>query len=66
MALKVLSPDIPNKFDVDGVRLNLVSAEAVRLSAEALIERAHRLRPDARIDGVVVQATVLRLKSRER
>ncbi|WP_379654388.1 GNAT family N-acetyltransferase [Pseudoxanthomonas sp. UC19_8] len=65
VALKVLSPDIPNKSDVDGVRLNLVSAEAVHMAAQTLIERARRLRPDARIDGVVVQATVLRPKARE-
>lgn len=65
VAVKVLSPDITHKSDVDGVRLNLVSAEAVHAATSALIERARRLRPDARIDGVVVQPTVLRPKSRE-
>ena len=65
VAVKVLSPDIIHKSDVDGVRLNLVSAEAVHAATTALIERARRLRPDARIDGVVIQPTVLRPKSRE-
>jgi acetyltransferase len=65
VAVKVLSPDITHKSDVDGVRLNLVSAEAVHAATTALIERARRLRPEARIDGVVVQPTVLRPKSRE-
>jgi acetyltransferase len=65
VAVKVLSPDIAHKSDVDGVRLNLVSAEAVHAATTALIERARRLRPAARIDGVVVQPTVLRPKSRE-
>lgn len=65
VAVKVLSADIPHKSDVDGVRLNLVSAEAVHAATTALIERARRLRPEARIDGVVVQPTVLRPKSRE-
>ncbi|SEM46691.1 acetyltransferase [Pseudoxanthomonas sp. GM95] len=65
VAVKVLSADITHKSDVDGVRLNLVSAEAVHAATSALIERARRLRPDARIDGVVVQPTVLRPKSRE-
>lgn len=65
VAVKVLSPDIAHKSDVDGVRLNLVSAEAVHAATTALLERARRLRPDARIDGVIVQPTVLRPKSRE-
>ncbi|MFT4198773.1 MAG: acetate--CoA ligase family protein, partial [Pseudoxanthomonas sp.] len=65
VALKVLSPDIPHKSDIDGVRLGLASADAVHLAAQALLERAHQLRPDARIDGLLVQPTVLRGKARE-
>ena len=65
VAVKVLSPDIAHKSDVDGVRLNLATAEAVREAAAAIIERARGRRPDARIDGVLVQPMVLRPKARE-
>src|SRR5690606_11374755 len=34
VALKILSPDIQHKSDVDGVRLNLASGQAVREAAE--------------------------------
>jgi acetyltransferase len=65
VTVKIVSPDIDFKSDVDGVRLNLPSVAAVRLAAEGILERARKARPDARIDGVLVQATVLRPKARE-
>src|SRR5690606_10823043 len=65
VAVKVLSRDRARKSDVDGVRLHLGSAAAVREAAEEIIARARRLRPDARIDGVSVHPMVLRAKARE-
>ncbi|MGY1458714.1 MULTISPECIES: bifunctional acetate--CoA ligase family protein/GNAT family N-acetyltransferase [unclassified Luteimonas] len=65
VAVKVLSPDIGHKSDVDGVRLHLASAAAVHEAAADILERARRLRPDARIDGVSVHPMVLRPKARE-
>src|SRR5690606_5035422 len=65
VAVKVLSPDIAHKSDVDGVRLHVGSAEAVREATAEIIERARRLRPEARIDGVSVHPMVLRAKARE-
>lgn len=65
VTVKIVSPDIDHKSDVDGVRLNLPSVAAVRLAAEGILERARKARPDARIDGVLVQPTVLRPKARE-
>ena len=65
VAVKVLSPDIAHKSDVDGVRLHLGSAAAVREAAAEILARARRLRPDARIDGVSVHPMVLRAKARE-
>lgn len=65
VAVKVLSPDIPHKSDVDGVRLNLVSADAVREAAAAILARAAELRPGARLEGVTVQPMILRPKARE-
>jgi acetyltransferase len=65
VALKILSPDIVHKSDVDGVRLNLASGAAVREAAEAILARARALRPDARIDGVTVHPMVVKPKARE-
>ncbi|ATD68626.1 GNAT family N-acetyltransferase [Luteimonas chenhongjianii] len=65
VAVKIDAPDIPHKSDVDGVRLNLASADAVRAAAEDILTRARRLRPQARIEGVTVHAMVLRPKARE-
>ncbi|WP_434031662.1 bifunctional acetate--CoA ligase family protein/GNAT family N-acetyltransferase [[Pseudomonas] boreopolis] len=65
VTVKIVSPDIGHKSDVDGVRLNLPSVAAVRLAAEGILERARRVRPQARIDGVIVQPTILRPKARE-
>lgn len=38
-----------------GVRLALKNAEAVRAAAEEIVANARSFRPDARIDGVIVQ-----------
>lgn len=65
VAVKILSPDIPHKSDVDGVRLNLPNASAVREAAATILQRARERRPDARIEGVLVQPTLLRPKARE-
>src|SRR6202011_3137889 len=56
---------IVHKSDVDGVRLNLTSETAVRRAAADIIARAHAARPDARIEGVIVQSMVARPKARE-
>ena len=63
--MKILSPDIVHKSDVGGVKLDLTSQEAVRRAAEDIFERTRRLKPDARITGVIVQAMVHRPKARE-
>lgn len=60
VALKVLSPDIQHKSDVDGVRLGLSTPQAVREAADDIMARARRLRPDARIEGVMLQPMIHR------
>ncbi|MCW4455931.1 bifunctional acetate--CoA ligase family protein/GNAT family N-acetyltransferase [Flavobacterium sp. MXW15] len=65
VAVKILSADIPHKSDVDGVRLNLGTLQAVHAAASSILARARELRPHARIDGVLVQPTVVRPKARE-
>ena len=58
--IKVLSEDLPHKSDVGGVRLGLTSADAVEDAAYGMLARVAKLRPDARIDGVVVQPMISR------
>src|SRR3546814_6260385 len=65
VAVKLLSPDIVHKSDVDGVRLDLGSTAAVRDAADDIVRRARERRPDARIDGVLVQPMARRSKARE-
>lgn len=65
VALKILSPDIVHKSDVDGVRLDLASAQAVREAAGSILQRAREARPDARIEGLTVQPMVVRKRARE-
>src|SRR5690606_653371 len=64
-AVKLLSPDIAHKSDVDGVRLDLASDAAVRDAAGDILRRARERRPDARIDGLLVQPMARRAKARE-
>ena len=65
VVLKIMSRDIIHKSDVGGVVLNLTSPEAVRLATASILARAKKLRPEARISGVIVQAMVVRAKARE-
>jgi acetyltransferase len=65
VVLKIMSRDIIHKSDVGGVVLNLTSADAVRAATADILARAKAVRPEARISGVVVQAMVVRPKSRE-
>jgi acetyltransferase len=65
VVVKILSPDIIHKSDVDGVRLNLLSKRAVEAATEHIIQRARTARPNARITGVTVHPMHLRPKARE-
>jgi acetyltransferase len=65
VVLKIMSRDIVHKSDVGGVVLNLTGADAVRAATSDILARARKLRPEARIAGVMVQAMVLRPKARE-
>lgn len=56
VALKIESPDITHKSDIGGVLLNLDDELAVRGGFDALMRRASEKLPNARLQGVVVQA----------
>ncbi len=58
VVLKILSPQITHKSDVDGVALNIATDERVRAVFQQMTARAKELRPDADIVGVTVQEMV--------
>jgi acetyltransferase len=65
VVLKIDSPDLENKSDVDGVVLNVDDAQSVRRTYTEIVERAQRLRPDIRINGVTVEHMVAKRAARE-
>lgn len=65
VALKISSPDIVHKSDVDGVRLNVGSTDAVRSLFSELTESVQRRRPEARLTGVTVERMYDRRNGRE-
>jgi acetyltransferase len=58
VAIKIRSPDITHKTEVGGVALNLGNADWVRREAAAMRERVRSARPEARLDGFLVQPMV--------
>ncbi|MBV4367845.1 bifunctional acetate--CoA ligase family protein/GNAT family N-acetyltransferase [Erwinia phyllosphaerae] len=65
VALKLRSPDVAHKSDVQGVMLYLRSASEVQQAAEAIIDRVKRTLPQARIDGLLVQSMANRAGAQE-
>jgi acetyltransferase len=65
VALKIDSPDIPHKSDVQGVALNILNAADVRNTWQDMMATVSRLRPDARINGITVQDMSGKLNGRE-
>src|SRR5450830_56042 len=65
VALKIDSPDISHKSDVQGVVLNIMSGSAARDAYSDMIERVTRLLPQARINGVTVQRMARNRRGRE-
>ncbi len=65
VALKIDSPDISHKSDVNGVALNVMNATSVRDVYQAMIENVKRLEPNARINGITIQKMVRSRRGRE-
>ncbi|MDF7662991.1 bifunctional acetate--CoA ligase family protein/GNAT family N-acetyltransferase [Erwiniaceae bacterium L1_54_6] len=65
VALKLRSPDIPHKSEVQGVMLYLRSAIEVEQAAEAIFDRVRQTHPHARIDGLLVQSMANRAGAQE-
>ncbi len=65
VALKLRSPDVAHKSDVQGVMLYLRNAAEVRRAADAIIDRVKQTLPSARIEGLVVQTMANRAGAQE-
>ncbi|MFL6622965.1 MAG: GNAT family N-acetyltransferase [Sulfurifustis sp.] len=65
VALKIDSPDVPHKSDVNGVRLNVATPQSVSVVYRELVESVQRQRPQARIAGVTVERMYRRRDGRE-
>jgi acyl-CoA synthetase (NDP forming) len=54
LVMKIQSPDIPHKSEVGGVRVNITTKGEAFIAYQALQDDAHRHRPKAAIQGVLV------------
>ncbi|MEX0732677.1 MAG: acetate--CoA ligase family protein [Aquisalimonadaceae bacterium] len=55
VVMKIESPDILHKTEVNGVRLSLNGPEAVRDAYADILAEARKRRPQARLEGVILQ-----------
>ncbi|QDF67016.1 bifunctional acetate--CoA ligase family protein/GNAT family N-acetyltransferase [Shewanella sp. SNU WT4] len=65
VALKIQSPQIMYKSDVQGVMLNLNSSDEVRQAADAMQARVKAIDSNANIDGLLVQKMALTAGAQE-
>ena len=65
VALKIDSPDISHKSDVQGVALNIMNATSARDNYNDMVERVKRIMPQAHINGVTVQKMAHARRGRE-
>ena len=65
VALKIDSPDISHKSDVQGVALNIMNATGVRDTYHDMMQNVGRLQPDARINGITIQNMASAKRGRE-
>jgi acetyltransferase len=55
VAMKIHSADISHKTEVDGVRLGIGNGRDVQTTFRQLVETAQERRPDAKINGVLIE-----------
>jgi acetyltransferase len=65
VALKIDSPDISHKSDVQGVALNVLNAVGVRDTYIQMVQAVGKLMPGARINGVTIQNMARHTRGRE-
>ncbi|MBP6008238.1 MAG: GNAT family N-acetyltransferase [Rhodoferax sp.] len=65
VALKIDSPDISHKSDVQGVALNVMNATGVRDTFVDMMQTVSKLMPNARINGITIQNMSNQKRGRE-
>lgn len=55
VAIKVESGDVPHKTEADAVRLNIRDLAGLKQAAREIVAAARKHKPDARIEGILVQ-----------
>ncbi len=65
VVLKISSPDISHKSEVDGVRLSLETRADVEAAFEGIVARARAMRPEAVVRGATVEPMVVLPDARE-
>ncbi|CCN50117.1 putative fused acyl-CoA synthetase and Acetyltransferase [Vibrio nigripulchritudo MADA3029] len=65
VAVKLRSPDIAHKSDVQGVMLNLRNSAEVASAAQSILDRVSLTYPSARIHGLLVQGMASRAGAQE-
>lgn len=58
VVLKISSPDIPHKSDVDGVLLNIGDETSLKGGWDALIQRVSAAHPKAKLEGIHIQKMI--------
>ena len=58
VAMKIESADIPHKTEAGAIRLNVAGDAAVRQAFDEVMQAARRYKPQAALDGVLVQTMV--------
>jgi acyl-CoA synthetase (NDP forming) len=58
VVMKIVSPDVIHKWDLGGVALNLKGATEVKNAYTSIIQNVKKHKPEAKIDGVVIQEMV--------
>jgi acyl-CoA synthetase (NDP forming) len=58
VVLKVLSPDIQHKTEIGGLRVGLADEAAVRSAFREVMDAARERRPDADVEGVLIQEMI--------
>jgi acetyltransferase len=65
VVVKIWSRDIAHKSDVGGVRLGLLDPEEARAAAEAMLRNVASVKPEAHIEGFMVQQMISRPRAHE-
>jgi len=58
VVMKIMSEDIVHKFDINGVQLEITGPDEVKEAYETIIENVSKNKPEADIDGVLIEKMI--------